>query len=226
MALINCPSCGKEISDKAKECPQCGQILAQDSLLEDASPVLCEECGAEIPVESNVCPNCGYPVSTRLEADESSPQKVEITAVNISKSAKKYVIIALVAIVFLITTFFYTFSSTPTAEKIAGLYTVDFISGGDSITGEIAITSGGRYFCYDRKNGEVCCISDGILKLDGNEVLFYLSEAFSLPDQVFTYRNNTLVASTSNHGKYKAKKTLSERELYDSPDHSWLVSAL
>lgn len=24
MALINCPQCGKEISDKASFCPQCG----------------------------------------------------------------------------------------------------------------------------------------------------------------------------------------------------------
>lgn len=106
MALINCPACGKEISDKAKECPQCGQILAQDAPLEEAIPILCEECGAEIPVESNVCPNCGCPVSTSPEADESSPQKVEVTAVSFSKNTKKYLIAALVAIVVLIAAFF------------------------------------------------------------------------------------------------------------------------
>ncbi|GHT51473.1 hypothetical protein AGMMS49982_09000 [Bacteroidia bacterium] len=24
MALINCPECGKQVSDKARKCPQCG----------------------------------------------------------------------------------------------------------------------------------------------------------------------------------------------------------
>lgn len=27
MALIKCPECGKEISDKAIKCPHCGKIL-------------------------------------------------------------------------------------------------------------------------------------------------------------------------------------------------------
>ena len=28
MALINCPSCGKQISDKAIQCPHCGKIIS------------------------------------------------------------------------------------------------------------------------------------------------------------------------------------------------------
>lgn len=31
MALINCPECGKEISDKAKSCPNCGCPIAEVS---------------------------------------------------------------------------------------------------------------------------------------------------------------------------------------------------
>lgn len=30
MALINCPNCGKEISDKATTCIHCGKILKED----------------------------------------------------------------------------------------------------------------------------------------------------------------------------------------------------
>lgn len=30
MALINCPECGKEISDKAASCPNCGCPIAND----------------------------------------------------------------------------------------------------------------------------------------------------------------------------------------------------
>lgn len=32
MALISCPKCGKEISDKAEKCPECGCALEYDKL--------------------------------------------------------------------------------------------------------------------------------------------------------------------------------------------------
>jgi ssDNA-binding Zn-finger/Zn-ribbon topoisomerase 1 len=32
MALINCPECKKEISDKVKSCPQCGYPLVSESI--------------------------------------------------------------------------------------------------------------------------------------------------------------------------------------------------
>lgn len=32
MALINCPECGKEISDKVKACPHCGYPLVEESI--------------------------------------------------------------------------------------------------------------------------------------------------------------------------------------------------
>ena len=32
MALIKCPECGKEISDTAKQCPNCGHPLTQKKL--------------------------------------------------------------------------------------------------------------------------------------------------------------------------------------------------
>ena len=31
MALIDCPECGKEISDKAPSCPNCGVVFAKDN---------------------------------------------------------------------------------------------------------------------------------------------------------------------------------------------------
>tara|TARA_Y100000588_G_scaffold146483_1_gene160315 strand:- start:2649 stop:3005 length:357 start_codon:yes stop_codon:yes gene_type:complete len=33
MALIDCPECGKEISDKAPSCPNCGVVIAKDNAL-------------------------------------------------------------------------------------------------------------------------------------------------------------------------------------------------
>jgi len=32
MALITCPECGKEISDKAESCPSCGYVLVKNEL--------------------------------------------------------------------------------------------------------------------------------------------------------------------------------------------------
>lgn len=110
MALIKCSNCEKEISDKAKVCPQCGQpvVLAAPAPAE-AKPILCEECGTEIPEGMDACPNCGCPVPAKEEVTEEAPQKVEVTAVNLPKMAqntKKYIIIAVVALLAVIAVFF------------------------------------------------------------------------------------------------------------------------
>ncbi len=98
MALISCSNCGKEVSDKAKVCPNCGYQLIEEFIAEEV-PVICEDCGTEIPTDADVCPKCGCPVPEKNEKfDEPAPQKVEIASVNlptVKKSAKKYIIIAI-----------------------------------------------------------------------------------------------------------------------------------
>lgn len=37
MALIKCPECGKEISDKAGQCPHCGYPIEQVTIPENES---------------------------------------------------------------------------------------------------------------------------------------------------------------------------------------------
>ncbi len=49
MALIKCPECGKEISDSAGTCINCG-----------ASFSLCPECGEPVLRSVSVCQNCGF----------------------------------------------------------------------------------------------------------------------------------------------------------------------
>ena len=34
MALIHCPECGKEISDKAESCPKCGYLLRKNEIID------------------------------------------------------------------------------------------------------------------------------------------------------------------------------------------------
>lgn len=103
MALIKCSNCEKEISDKAKVCPQCGQpVVLVTPTVEERLSILCEECSAEIPEGMEACPNCGCPVSQKQDVVEEAPQKVEVIAVKLPKmtrSIKKYMIIAIVAII-------------------------------------------------------------------------------------------------------------------------------
>lgn len=65
MALIKCPECGKEISDTAENCPNCGYHFEKTKF--------CKFCGEKIPVDSVVCPKCGKQVE-----DLSSKQNVII----------------------------------------------------------------------------------------------------------------------------------------------------
>lgn len=83
MALIKCPECGKEISDKATSCVFCGRELKK---LDESGTSLkiCAECGAELSEIDKVCPKCGYPIS-----QNDDTQKVEITSVKIKKSTKR-----------------------------------------------------------------------------------------------------------------------------------------
>ena len=50
MSLIRCPECGKEISDKAGKCPNCGYPFQQINH--------CKLCGKEIETGQEVCEKC------------------------------------------------------------------------------------------------------------------------------------------------------------------------
>lgn len=56
MALVKCSECGKEISDKAKKCPHCG-----NKVKEDISYVKCNECEKKYDASLKCCPSCGMP---------------------------------------------------------------------------------------------------------------------------------------------------------------------
>lgn len=55
MALINCPECGKEVSDKASVCIHCGFPL--DEIKENLN-IQCPHCGAENPANADYCSVC------------------------------------------------------------------------------------------------------------------------------------------------------------------------
>lgn len=67
MALIKCPECGKEVSDKAKFCPNCG--CPSDVLLKakDENPIeKCPYCNSESIDSDGYCNECGMKITTKL----------------------------------------------------------------------------------------------------------------------------------------------------------------
>lgn len=66
MALIKCPECGKEISDKAEKCPHCGKILQTKQ-----KNIICPECKEILNENEKVCHKCGYPVLNKKTIKKS-----------------------------------------------------------------------------------------------------------------------------------------------------------
>lgn len=54
MALINCPECGRQVSDSAVSCPNCGTPINKSN-----TQKFCKYCGEIIDRECVVCPKCG-----------------------------------------------------------------------------------------------------------------------------------------------------------------------
>jgi len=57
MALINCPECSKEISDRAGACPHCGLPLPKFA---SSDVFTCRQCGKEFPFSMANCQHCGF----------------------------------------------------------------------------------------------------------------------------------------------------------------------
>lgn len=57
MALINCPECNKEVSDKAEICPHCGYKLPKQEPMFQG--VYCPSClDSSIKIDIDTCPFC------------------------------------------------------------------------------------------------------------------------------------------------------------------------
>lgn len=54
--LINCPSCGKDVSINDMYCPNCGNEVKPETKL-----IPCPSCGKDVSKLAKSCPNCGHP---------------------------------------------------------------------------------------------------------------------------------------------------------------------
>ena len=91
MALINCPECSREISDKADACPHCGYPVAKNTTPYLPETVQCLDCRKDVPFNDQVCPHCGlfnsqkYALLQALEPQEPEPIKLEDTTIRCPK---------------------------------------------------------------------------------------------------------------------------------------------
>lgn len=88
MALISCPECGREISDKAVACPFCGcpnSEFHKEEAINEGPQLLpeedwpdmfeCYKCGRRIPVDTYECPFCRYIYGSWRSGDVSDRPK-------------------------------------------------------------------------------------------------------------------------------------------------------
>ena len=78
MALINCIECGKQFSDRATACPQCGlpTTFSKEGIAQKTSDEVnvtkCSECGNIISSDQLTCQYCGNP-DLNVEKTEEKP---------------------------------------------------------------------------------------------------------------------------------------------------------
>lgn len=72
MAMIPCPNCGEQISEKAKKCVHCGYEFPEQKTV-----LICPECGLEIEDNMTTCPKCGCPILQNQD-NALEPQQVKI----------------------------------------------------------------------------------------------------------------------------------------------------
>ncbi len=91
MAMIKCPKCNEDVSDKSTKCIHCGHVLIEKPKL------FCEECGNEIRKSDKLCSKCGCPIDKQHDL-----QKVEVTKIKIGNDISKKKIIIGIAVFLLI----------------------------------------------------------------------------------------------------------------------------
>ncbi|MDE5604096.1 MAG: zinc ribbon domain-containing protein [Eubacterium sp.] len=101
MAIIKCPNCKKDISDKAISCPSCGVILQNKT----STVNTCKECGSELRNDYSYCRNCGCPINSNNEQVQTN--QIEVINIKHKKTAKnkKPIIICIILVIAILSTY-------------------------------------------------------------------------------------------------------------------------
>lgn len=127
MAMIKCPECGHQVSDKAEACPSCGVRIA-------GNVKKCSHCGAVVFNEQTSCPEChssladnlanGQPAASEQQQQFDQPQQGEDgETVETSGSQRKKpmiaVAVAVVVVVIACAAGAYFYSSSQSNDELA-----------------------------------------------------------------------------------------------------------
>lgn len=80
MAIIKCPECGRQISDKAPVCPNCGVEIA-------GKIIKCTQCGDVYFSNQEMCPNCHQPTYLSKQTVTPPPTEPRTTTQPASQTA-------------------------------------------------------------------------------------------------------------------------------------------
>lgn len=134
MALLNCPHCGKPISDKAVKCPHCKKDVTFDT------DSLIDEAKSEIVAQSDVQSPQSLPIPTQNHAVQPKLQNaVGDKCSDNAKNSSKWLIILLAIIIILVAAYlgyyFMTYNDnmgTPTDDNMEAV--VDPVDPVDTLT--------------------------------------------------------------------------------------------
>lgn len=97
MAMMECPNCRMQISDKARQCVYCGTIFMPKEKM------VCVECGAELEEGISICPMCGCPIGTRSDAkDLRTFQQMKAIGTDMGRKSREAVVIVAVIVLLIV----------------------------------------------------------------------------------------------------------------------------
>lgn len=170
MALVKCPECGKEISDRSKMCIHCGYPLEGESI--ETIFVKCPECGQDVPNDTTNCIYCGCPLNNLVIE--------EINDINKNESIKKYnknvmkIIVPVVALVII-------------TIIVIGIYNAKIVKPKNTYNEAVALLEKGKYEEANELFGTIKGYSDVDEIL---EQLKYESYAYSAINSIKKYLKN------------------------------------
>ena len=98
MALIKCPVCGREISNKSERCIHCGAVIAK------SSEIKCVECGTIFSDELSACPVCGCPVKQENNTFVQSENQISKSNQSVRKKKNRFVLILIIVLIIIVGT--------------------------------------------------------------------------------------------------------------------------
>ncbi|SEM59304.1 Double zinc ribbon [Butyrivibrio sp. ob235] len=195
MALINCPGCGKEVSDQSSACPSCGFPIN--------NTVRCPECGRILPQGTSTCPDCGYPINeTSKKRNGSNTKKFLIIGIPL-------LLIAIIGVAFIVKNNFFN-------DPIIGKWKATYITDGGTNT--ISIAEASESF-GESANIEITFKEDGFTAKYGDYLndsgTWFLDSEGDGKKKYYVSGKESFYVEISDDDKDTMKLNLSEYSYYD-----------